>query len=83
MNDSKILIELHIPALNSIYNVNFPINLKVGQIVDLLNKGLYDLSDEIYVEKNNFLYDENGDKLPFNTFIHSSNLKNGSKLVLL
>lgn len=81
--NSKILVELHVPKLNSIYNVYFPVNLKIGEVIDLLNKGLFDLSNELYQEENNFLYDEDGNILDFNLLVYQTILKNGSKVILL
>lgn len=82
MNE-KILVELKVPELNSTYNVYLPINLKIGEVISLLNKGLFDLSGQYYNNNDSLLYSDDGDKMVFNHFIYETNLKNGSTIILL
>lgn len=81
--NNKILIELIVPELNSFYSVYIPVNIKMGEVIELLNKALYDLSGEFYNCTNNYLYNDLSDKFNFNLFIYETNIKNGSKIILL
>lgn len=79
---NKIIIDLVVPELDTTYSLFIPINVKIGKIVDLLNKSLYDLTKGVYVKENNFLYNNEGLVYPMNITVFEGGIINGNKLVL-
>ena len=84
MND-KLLVYIYVPNIGQKYNVFVPINIKVGALKKYVEKTVNDLSDTnlsncgtllIRNKINNSIY--NADD-----FISNTDIKNGTKLVLL
>lgn len=85
MDTNKILVVVNIPFLSETLNVFVPVNKKVGTI----KKILIDIANEdsnfsiLNIEKLK-LYEKNTCRLlDNNAYINSSNLHNGSVLILL
>jgi len=85
MNKNKILIELEIPLIEKKYDLFIPINKKVGTIKKLLEDALLDLSDNAYIikEDSNLYSKENGTIYDVNKTVRDTDLKNGSRIILL
>lgn len=85
MNDNKVLVELVVPSIDMKYNVFFPINRKIGNIIGLLNKVLNETTNGLYVG-NEFteLYDStSGEVYSINSLVRETNIRNGSVVILL
>jgi len=82
---NKILIELIVPEIEKTYNVYIPINRRIGNIISLLNKSVYELSNGVYQENNKAaLYNkETGNKYNINYLVRATDIRNGTSLVLL
>ena len=48
MNENKVLVKIVVPELDKSYDVLVPINRKIGNIIELLNKSISDMSDECF-----------------------------------
>lgn len=85
MNKNKILIELSIPLIEKNYDLYIPINKKVGTVKKLIEEGLLDLTDNDYVikESSNFYSKETGEVYDVNKTIRETDLKNGSRIILI
>ena len=85
MNNNKILIELEIPLLEKAYDLYIPINKKVGTVKKLIESSLVDLTNNIYeVRQDTNLYSkETGQVYDVNQTIRDTDLKNGSRIILL
>ncbi len=85
MNKNKILIELEIPLIEKKYDLFIPINKKVGTIKRLLEEALLELSDNAYIikEDSNFYSKDNGTIYDVNQTVRETDLKNGSRIILL
>lgn len=85
MNKNKILIELYIPLIEKNYDLYIPINKTIGTIKKLIEEGLEDLTDEAYKSKENTnLYSkETGKIYDVNQTVRETDLKNGSKVILI
>lgn len=85
MNKNKILVEIEIPLIEKEYDVFIPINKKVGTIKKLIEKALIELTDGAYVmaEDTNFYSKENGAIYDINKTVRDTDLKNGSRVILL
>ena len=85
MNKNKILIELYIPLIEKNYDLYIPINKKIGTIKKLIEEGLIDLADHDYIikEGSNFYSKETGEVYDVNKSVRETDLKNGSRIVLI
>ncbi len=85
MNKNKILIELEIPIIEKKYDLFIPINKKVGTIKSLIERALIELTDGAYIIKSdtNFYSKENGAIYDVNQNVRDTDLKNGSRIILL
>ncbi len=85
MNKNKILVELYIPLIEKNYDLYIPINKKVGTVKKLIEEGLLDLTDHDYIikEDSNFYSKETGEIYDVNKTIRETDLKNGSRIILI
>ncbi len=85
MNKNKILIELSIPLIEKNYDLYIPINKKVGTVKKLIEEGLLELTDNDYVIKanSNFYSMETGNIYDVNKTVRETDLKNGSRIILI
>ncbi len=85
MNKNKILVELSIPIIEKNYDLYIPINKKVGTVKKLIEEGLLELSDNDYMIKkdSNFYSKETGEVYDVNKTIRETDLKNGSRIILI
>ena len=83
--NNKILIEIEIPSIEKRYDVFIPINKKVGTIKTLVESGLIELTDKAYVIKDstNFYSKETGQIYDINQTVRDTDLKNGSRIILI
>lgn len=82
---NKILIELIVPTLEENYDVYIPINKRVGNVTSLLTKVVSELSGGYY-SSNQYtaLYNgETGERYRTNQLIRNSDIRNGSKIILM
>lgn len=82
---NKVLIELIVPEIEEVYDMYIPINKKIGSIINLIQKSVFELSDGIYQSYSNvFLYNsDTGEKYNINQIVKETNIRNGSKIVLM
>ena len=85
MNKNKILICLYIPLIEKSYDLFIPINKKIGTVKRLIEEGLVDLTDNSYIikENTNFYSKDTGDIYDVNLAVRDTDLKNGSKVILI
>ena len=81
----KILIELYIPSIEKEYDLYIPINKKIGTVKTLIEKALVELTDNAYVIKkdSNFYSKETGEVYNVNNSVLETDLKNGSRIILI
>lgn len=85
MNKNKILIELEIPLIEKSYDLFIPINKKVGTVKRLIEEGLDELTEHSYIIKpeSNLYSKETGEIYDVNKTVRDTNLKNGSRIILI
>lgn len=85
MNKNKILVELSVPSIEKSYDIFIPINKKVGTAKNLIEEALVDLTGNAYEikEDTNIYSQETGEIYNVNTSIKDTNLKNGSRIILI
>lgn len=82
--ENKILIELSVPMIEQTFNVFIPICKTVGNIKELLEKSIFELSDGAYQKRlGSAIYDSNGKQIDSNLIIKDSGLTNGAKLIII
>ncbi|MDD2519005.1 MAG: hypothetical protein PHG18_03870 [Bacilli bacterium] len=82
---NKILIELIVPEIEETYNLYIPVNKKIGNIIILITRAIFDISSGTYSLNNNCsLYNrENGKKYEPNDLVRLTDIRNGSSLILM
>ena len=85
MIESKVLISLDVPILEKRYDVYFPVNRKIHNVIKMLKSSLYDLSSGSFkVEGNYVLYNkENGIAYDMNKLVRDTDIRNGSRIIML
>ncbi len=85
MNKNKILIELSVPSIEKHYDLYVPVNKKIGTVKKLIETALVELTDTAYqIKKDTNLYSQDtGEIYDVNTTIIDTNLKNGSRVILV
>ncbi len=83
--NNKILVGLYIPLIEKKYDIYIPINKKIGTIKKLIEAGLVELTDNSYVikEDTNFYSKETGQIYDVNKSVRETDLKNGSRIILI
>ncbi len=83
--NNKIIVEIEIPLIEKKYDIFIPINKKVGTIKTLLEEALVELTDNAYSssEEFNFYSKETGEIYDVNKTVRDTDLKNGSRIVLI
>lgn len=83
--NSKILIELEIPLIEKKYDMFIPINKKVGTIKRFIEDSLVELTDGAYIPRDdtNLYSKETGNIYDVNRTVRETDLKNGSRIILI
>jgi len=84
MNEYKVLVELVVPEIDVKYDIYLPINRRIGNVIDILNKTLNELTNGMYVAKESTsIYDsQTGIAYGYNSLVRETNIRNGSTIVL-
>lgn len=84
-NNNKVLIKLTIPDLDSSYDVFIPINRKIGNVIELLNKSLNELTKGIYegTRQQNLYNKYTGTRYNNNLLVIETDIRNGTHIILI
>jgi hypothetical protein len=82
---NKVLVKLIIPEIDQEYDVILPINKKIGNIINLLNESIDELSSgELVKSKSNKLYNAiTNEKYSPDILLANTNIRNGTILILI
>ena len=82
---NKILVELIVPEIEESYDIYIPVSKKVVSVIKLLNKAIFELSDGVYNGgTKNYIYNKDtGMRYDVNMNIKQTDIRNGSKIVLI
>lgn len=82
---NKVLVSLSIPEIDKKYDVYLPINKKIGNIINLLNKSISELTDgELILSTANSLFNATTkEKYESDILLANTNIRNGTELILL
>ncbi|MCI9433718.1 MAG: hypothetical protein HFI86_00385 [Bacilli bacterium] len=84
MNE-KILICVYVPLIGQKYNIFIPINRKIGTLKKYIEKTVNELSDSnLKLSENLFLRNKITNVVyDFDLYVKDTDIRNGTKLVLL
>jgi hypothetical protein len=82
---NKVLVSVSVPEIDQNFDVYLPINKKVGNVINLLNKVISEMTDgEFVLANNNSLYNvSTKGKYQSDILLANTNIRNGTQLVLL
>ena len=85
MMEDKVIVSLNVPVLEIKYDVYFPVNRKIHNVIKMLKASLFELSNGSFVLDSNYvLYNkENGQPYDMNVLVRDTDIRNGSKIILL
>lgn len=83
--NNKVLVKLIVPEIDKTYDIYLPINKKIGNIIELLNKSIHELSSgEINISNSNKLYNmKTLECYTSDILLANTNIRNGTYLVLI
>lgn len=81
----KILVNIFVPIINSSYDMFIPVSLKVYTVLELIKKSVAEMSDgRIIANENNVLcFRGDGSIIDINLSVLETEIKNGSRLMLI
>ncbi len=82
---NKVYIKLKVPEIDKEYDLYLPVNKKIGNIINLLNEAINELTlGEIAISSNNKLYNEKTlEMYSPDILLLNTNIRNGTVLVLV
>ena len=82
---NKVLISLYVPMFDKTYDVFIPVNEIMWKINKLIVKNIYDLNDECFDLKKNFILInvETGQIYSNNEVVINTDIRNYTKMALL
>ncbi len=82
---NKILIQVEVPMIEKTYDLYIPVNKKVGTIKRLIEEAVQEITDNEYEpsESTNFYSKETGMIYDVNHTVRDTDLKNGSRIILV
>lgn len=85
MLENKVLVLVNVPKLESTYDMYIPINRKIFNVIEMIKNSLRDLSQGSFNPNENYvLYNkETGVAYDVNMLVRDSDIRNGSKVILL
>lgn len=85
MENNKILIELDIPLIEKSYDLYIPINKTIGTVKRLIEEALVEITEGAYIikQETNFYSKETGQIYDINHKVRDTDLKNGSRIILI
>ena len=82
--DYKILIKLFLPELEQSFEMYIPVNRTIGQVIELMNKVVNDITLNAYPIKEGLqlMNRRNNTFYEYNDLIRNTNIRNGTELVM-
>ena len=80
----RVYIIIETPILDKKYELLVPIDRRIHELISLLKKNISGLSENYYENNEPNLYNKStGEIYDMNLIIKNSNIKNGTRLILL
>lgn len=82
--DFRVYITLDVPILDKKYELLVPIDRRIHDLVDILRENIQELKSNYYKDKiPNVFNKSSGELYDMNLIIKDSNIKTGTRLILL
>lgn len=83
--ENKVLVSLNVPVLEKKYDVYIPVNRKIHNVIEMIKTSLSQLSNSTFdMDGKYVLYNkENGNPYDMNVLVRQTDIRNGSKIILL
>lgn len=83
--NNKVIVKLIVPEIDEQYELYLPINKKIGNIINLLNEAIHELTNGEYeLSKSNQLYNYyTKEKYMSDVLLFNTNIRNGTCLILI
>ena len=83
--EEKLLVILSVPDIDETFDLLIPPGRKIGNLIELIKKAMDKITDEKYIfDDYKSLYNsEDGVKYNNNSLIADTNIKNGTKIILM
>ena len=82
--DFRVYITLEVPILDTSYELLVPIDRRIHDLIDLLRENIKELKENYYQNKiPNIFNKSNGELYDMNLIIKDSNIKTGTRLILM
>lgn len=82
--DFRVFISLEIPLIDKKYELMVPIDRRIHDLISILKKNIPELSENYYKNKEPNIYNKaTGMLYDKNQILKNSNIKNGTRLVLI
>lgn len=80
----RVYIIIETPILDKKYELLVPIDRRIYEVINILKKSIPELSQNFYKDKEPLLYNKaTGQTYDLNLLIKDSNIKTGTRLVLI
>ena len=85
MFENKVLVSVNVPILEKKYDIYFPVNRRIHNVIDMIKVSLFELSQGSFeINKTYTLYNTlNGEAYDMNILVRDSDIRNGSNVILL
>ena len=85
MIENKVLVSVIVPILENNYDIYFPVNRKISNVIKMIKSSLQGLSQGSFdMDKQYVLYNkDNGEPYDMNILVRDSDIRNGSNVILL
>ena len=82
---NKVLTEIYIPQIDEKYNIYLPLNKNIAEVITLIGKSIAEMKRLDTIDYNSFsLYNgETGLVYPADKIIRESNIRNGTRLIIM
>lgn len=82
--DFRVYIIIEAPILEQKYELLVPIDRRIHDLISILKKTIPELNEKYYSKNEPNLYNKSNGKIyPVNTIIKNSDIKTGTRLVLV
>lgn len=82
---NKVLVKVYVPSIEEQYDILVPLNRRIYNVIKLLVKAIYELSNGYYEPKTKPMLYDKITAIPYdeNLSIRESSIRNGTEVILI
>lgn len=82
---NNVLVNVYVPILNKSYDIFIPVQSQLFEVIDLIKKAVYELSEGQFVPSKDTVMSlkTSGEILDINRTVFELSIGNGTKLMLI